>query len=58
MDLDRALEDALEKGSVRDAADDVAARLDLPRRKVYQRALQLAAGHEPSAPQDGPSEGD
>jgi hypothetical protein len=29
---------------VRDAADEVAARFGLSRRKVYQRALQLAAG--------------
>lgn len=42
MDLDRALEEALEQGSVRDAAEEVAARLGLPKRKVYQRALSLA----------------
>jgi 16S rRNA (cytidine1402-2'-O)-methyltransferase len=44
MDLDRALTEALEQGSVRDAAEAVAARLGLPRRKVYQRALQLEEG--------------
>ncbi|MGR3460775.1 MAG: 16S rRNA (cytidine(1402)-2'-O)-methyltransferase [Roseovarius sp.] len=43
MDLDSALEEALKEGSVRDSADLVAARLGLPRRKVYQRALVLAA---------------
>ncbi|HKL66006.1 MAG TPA: 16S rRNA (cytidine(1402)-2'-O)-methyltransferase [Roseovarius sp.] len=46
MDLDRALHAALQDGSVRDAADLVAARLGLPRRKVYQRALHLAAGDD------------
>lgn len=44
IDLDRALEEALERESVRDAADRVASALGLPRRKVYQRALQLTAG--------------
>ncbi|MFB9148305.1 16S rRNA (cytidine(1402)-2'-O)-methyltransferase [Roseovarius ramblicola] len=43
MDLDRTLHEALQEGSVRDAADLVAARLGLPRRTVYQRALHLAA---------------
>jgi 16S rRNA (cytidine1402-2'-O)-methyltransferase len=47
MDLDSALQNALKQGSIRDAADDVAARLGLPRRKVYQRALHLAADHGP-----------
>ncbi|MGI3211595.1 16S rRNA (cytidine(1402)-2'-O)-methyltransferase [Roseovarius tibetensis] len=42
VDLDRSLQDALTDLSVRDAADQVAARLRLPRRRVYQRALQLA----------------
>ena len=46
MDLDKEVEEALNHGSVRDAADLVAARLGLPRRKVYQRALQLAQGHD------------
>jgi len=45
MELDREVEEALQHGSVRDAADEVAARLGLPRRKVYQRALYLAAGN-------------
>jgi 16S rRNA (cytidine1402-2'-O)-methyltransferase len=44
MDLDREVKEALKYGSVRDAADEVAARFGLSRRKVYQRALQLAAG--------------
>jgi 16S rRNA (cytidine1402-2'-O)-methyltransferase len=43
LDLDRALQQALDGESVRDAADRVAAELGLPRRMVYQRALQLAA---------------
>jgi len=47
MDLDRSLQEALQEGSVRDAADLVAARFGLPRRKVYQRALHLSAGHDP-----------
>lgn len=41
FDLDRALSAALQDLSVRDAADQVAARFRLPRRRVYQRALQL-----------------
>ena len=45
MELDREVKEALQHGSVRDAADEVAARLGLPRRRVYQRALQLAAGN-------------
>ncbi len=48
MDLDRTLEEALQQGSVRDAAEAVALRLGLPRRKVYQRALQLAEGRAQS----------
>ncbi|MEQ8900257.1 MAG: 16S rRNA (cytidine(1402)-2'-O)-methyltransferase [Roseovarius sp.] len=43
LDLDTVLREALQAGSVRDASDQVAARLRLPRRKVYQRALVLAA---------------
>jgi len=46
IDLDTVLREALQAGSVRDASDQVAARLRLPRRKVYQRALVLAAEHE------------
>lgn len=41
-DLDSALRDVLRDKSVRDAADDVAGKLGLKRRQVYQRALQLA----------------
>jgi 16S rRNA (cytidine1402-2'-O)-methyltransferase len=40
--LDAALLAALARQSVRDAAAEVAARLDLPRRQVYARALELA----------------
>lgn len=43
-DLETALSAALERLSVRDAADEVAARFDLPRRKVYQMALKLNKG--------------
>ncbi|MFO7758162.1 MAG: 16S rRNA (cytidine(1402)-2'-O)-methyltransferase [Roseovarius sp.] len=46
IDIDSSLEEALKDMSVRDAADQVAARLRLPRRGVYQRALQLAAKDE------------
>jgi 16S rRNA (cytidine1402-2'-O)-methyltransferase len=45
-DLDGILRDALQDLSVRDAADQVAARLRLPRRRVYQRALDLATKGE------------
>ena len=41
-DLDSTLRDVLRDKSVRDAADDVAGKLGLKRRQVYQRALQLA----------------
>jgi 16S rRNA (cytidine1402-2'-O)-methyltransferase len=40
--LDAVLAEALGRLSVRDAAAEVAARLDLPRRHVYARALALA----------------
>jgi 16S rRNA (cytidine1402-2'-O)-methyltransferase len=40
--LDAVLAEALGRLSVRDAAAEVAARLDLPRRLVYARALDLA----------------
>jgi 16S rRNA (cytidine1402-2'-O)-methyltransferase len=40
--LDAVLAEALGRLSVRDAAAEVAARLDLPRRQVYARALALA----------------
>ncbi|MBR9762198.1 MAG: 16S rRNA (cytidine(1402)-2'-O)-methyltransferase [Rhodobacteraceae bacterium] len=43
-DLEGSLSAALERLSVRDAADEVAARFDLPRRKVYQMALKLTKG--------------
>ena len=41
-DLDSSLRDVLRDKSVRDAADEVAGKLGLKRRQVYQRALQLA----------------
>jgi 16S rRNA (cytidine1402-2'-O)-methyltransferase len=45
-DLDRALGEALEGLSVRDAADKVAQDLGLKRRVAYQRALSLAKERE------------
>jgi 16S rRNA (cytidine1402-2'-O)-methyltransferase len=41
-DLDAMLREALGRASVRDAAAELAARLDLPRRDVYARALLLS----------------
>jgi 16S rRNA (cytidine1402-2'-O)-methyltransferase len=41
-DLDAALAAALDGASLKDAATEVAARLGLPRRQVYARALELA----------------
>ena len=41
-DLDRALHDAMQSMSVRDAAASVAEALNHPRREVYARALALA----------------
>ncbi|MBY5972728.1 16S rRNA (cytidine(1402)-2'-O)-methyltransferase [Pseudooceanicola marinus] len=43
-DLETTLSAALKELSVRDAADQVAAQFDLPRRKVYQMALKMAKG--------------
>ncbi len=43
-EIDAALAAALAQGSVRDAADVVAAALGLPRRMVYARALELGRG--------------
>lgn len=43
-DLDSALKEALAHSSVRDAADEVAARLGMKRRIVYQRALEIGRG--------------
>jgi 16S rRNA (cytidine1402-2'-O)-methyltransferase len=43
--LDRHLEDALGRLSVRDATAEVAASLGMPRRRVYERALALAGRH-------------
>jgi 16S rRNA (cytidine1402-2'-O)-methyltransferase len=40
--IDRALRDALGRMSVRDAAAEVAAALEQPRRAIYGRALELA----------------
>ncbi len=43
-DLDSALRDALASMPTKDAATSVAEALGLPRREVYQRALQLKSG--------------
>lgn len=43
-DLDSLLQEALQEGSVRDAADRVAEHTGLKRRQVYQRALELSKG--------------
>jgi 16S rRNA (cytidine1402-2'-O)-methyltransferase len=40
--IEAALRDALAHGSVKDAASEVAAALNLPRKEVYRMALQLA----------------
>ncbi|MCC5978732.1 MAG: 16S rRNA (cytidine(1402)-2'-O)-methyltransferase [Salinarimonas sp.] len=45
-DLDSALHSALETHSVKDAAAVVAARLGLPKREVYARAIALSRGAE------------
>jgi len=39
--IDAALTEALDRASVKDAVAEVAARLDLPRKTVYRRALAL-----------------
>ena len=40
-DIDALLTEALGRASLRDAAAEIAARLDLPRRDIYARALLL-----------------
>ena len=42
-DLDEKLREALTKHSVKDAAAVVSAQTGVPRRKVYARAIELAA---------------
>lgn len=42
--LDEMLHRAMKTGSLRDAATEVARSLNLPRRKVYQRAMELKSG--------------
>mgnify|MGYP006425029917 CR=1 FL=1 len=48
-EIDRALIDALQTGSVRDAAESVAVSFGLPKRRVYQRALHLSTAPEQRA---------
>jgi 16S rRNA (cytidine1402-2'-O)-methyltransferase len=43
-EIDAMLHEALGRASLRDAAAEIAARLDLPRRDVYARALLLTRG--------------
>ncbi|KAA5600471.1 16S rRNA (cytidine(1402)-2'-O)-methyltransferase [Blastochloris sulfoviridis] len=45
-DIDSALAAALAGASLKDAAAEVAAAFGLPRRTVYQRALDLTKGHK------------
>ena len=40
-DIDALLKEALGRASVRDAAAEIAARLGLPKREVYARAVAL-----------------
>ena len=40
-DIDSALQEALQHSRVKDAAAEVAAAFDLPRKQLYQRALEL-----------------
>ncbi len=50
--LDDAIIDALQTLSVREAATEIAGLLDLPRRTVYARALELSgrtSGHDPQS---------
>jgi len=49
-EVDAALAAALDSLSVKDAAASVAARLGLPRRDVYARAVELAAARRSKAP--------
>ncbi|MDQ2094665.1 16S rRNA (cytidine(1402)-2'-O)-methyltransferase [Rhodalgimonas zhirmunskyi] len=46
IDVESLLREALKDGSVRDAADRVAAETGLKRRDVYQRALALSRGED------------
>jgi len=48
-EIDALLVEVLGRASLRDAVAEVAARLDLPRREVYARALALSRGDDPEA---------
>jgi 16S rRNA (cytidine1402-2'-O)-methyltransferase len=54
LDVETMLDAALRRGSVRDAAAEVAAATGLPRRRVYQMALRRTAEERPD---DGDDDG-
>jgi 16S rRNA (cytidine1402-2'-O)-methyltransferase len=45
-EIDALLRHALQRGSVKDAASEVAAATGRPRREIYQRALALSEGSD------------
>ena len=49
-DLDRKIDDALTRLSVKDASAVVAAETGLPRRQVYARAVERMAGRRDGEP--------
>ncbi|WP_371821862.1 16S rRNA (cytidine(1402)-2'-O)-methyltransferase [Skermanella sp. TT6] len=55
--VDKALADAMERMSVRDAASEVAARTGWPRRQVYARALELSRNGPAEPPPEGEDDG-
>lgn len=56
-DVDDRLREALERGSVRDAAAEVAAATGWARRDVYRRALALKAGRPDPKPEESDADG-
>ena len=48
-ELDTLLRRALERGSVKDAASEVATATGRPRRELYKRALALSGGADDGA---------
>ena len=57
-DLDRRILEALKEGSVRDAADRVAAETRLARRHIYSRVLELKKAQTPGGKPEGKPEED